>query len=320
MNQTVNMFNVLSQDEAHLERDEALEEGEIADEVESQATTEVIDAAEHPIIDNSDYPALGTIQTTAPESPKQQESKHGKVKGKRFLVASSRIDELRSQSRGTRAGWIARPADAERSEALSKLQNKEEMAKALVCTKACQFVVFDEESKEWGVCYREQCSFAHSEAELKLPQCAFAEKCNRRHGTRNFKTGKVDKSNVCQFAHPGETADEFYTRTKRDKPQLPATSEKTRQPKPRKVTKPEPEDAQMAAAAAKAVGLVPTQVQRANAWTKKMFAVALDDQDQDVASQTSDTPTVIRVPASMAKDAMKMALARGLTNFQIITE
>ncbi len=113
-----------------------------------------------------------------------------------------------------------------RSVAFAKLENKEELAVNLRCTKACRNVVPTPEqiaTMDWpyGVCTREFCLFAHSFQEFRYPQCVFGAECNR------WFFG----SNCCRFQHPGEDASDFRTRTGFVLPDLPPTSALTRVPK-----------------------------------------------------------------------------------------
>jgi hypothetical protein len=262
------------------------------------------------VIEDEEFPALST----------QSNKKPKKAKPTKFIVASSYIDELKHRAQEQRQQRF-KPQEDGRSKAFAQMQDKEKLAKTLTCTKPCQYVMkkIDEETgveSDYGVCYREICTFAHSMAELQLPPCAFGDKCNRRNGTKDFKTGQVDKIHKCQFCHPGESADQFYSRTGRDKPDLPATSEKSHQPKPKAATKKDDAEAP--------VDLAPTQeLKRCNAMgqvqMKALVAIAtkpvqVDKEDQPAMHTET---TVIRVPKELAQQAMEMALSRGLADFRI---
>lgn len=238
-------------------------------------------------LDDSEFPVLGT-------KPVKKVTK--------FTVASSYIDDLKHR----------KFRDDARTHSF---QDKTAIAKTLTCTKACQYVLkkVNEETgeiaEEYGVCYREVCTFAHSMAELQLPPCAFGEKCNRRNGTKNFKTGQVDKTHKCQFFHPGESQDQFYTRTGRDKPDLPATSEKSRCPKPKVAPKVAPKVEETKVLKRQdAIGSVDLTAKLATgAWAKPCKV------------ESVPKTVVIRVPKDLAQQAMEMALSRGLTDFSIET-
>ncbi len=294
--------------EREVEDGEVVEE--VTEEVTAQATEEVVEEYV-PHLDLAEYPVLGTSESQQ-QSSKIKGNKY-RVKGSKFMVASSRIAELKAANRAQRPGFVSDPA-------LAKLHDKEAMAKELKCTKPCQYVCRETPESDWGVCYREVCTFAHSKAELKLPPCAFGERCNRIHGSRDYRTGKVDHSRKCQFQHPGETADQFYTRTHQTAPDLPETSEKTHQPKKRETKnlgKPAKKldlttDTRPATETAPAdvePELKPLPLVRHNAVGMRAW---------QMCQQTEKKPTIIRVPAAMAEMAMAMAISRGLSDFQIL--
>jgi hypothetical protein len=145
-------------------------------------------------------------------------------------------------------------------------------------TKSCLFC--KKKDDKWGVCYREICTFAHSLAELQISPCSYGIRCMKKKGSLNVETGKIEKekSKCCQYKHPDETNDEYYIRTGSTKPDLPATSEMTRQPKVKQVSKQEE-----------------TQHEVMNLDT-----------------------VVIQVPREMQKEALEMCLMKQLKNFKII--
>jgi len=256
-----------------------------------------------PMMRSDDFPELGATVDTKKE---KKEKRAVAAKPVTFMVSSSRIAELKEQQPQRRQ---TRPGSEARTGGFTRLQNKDEMAKTLVCTKPCQFcerkVAEDGSvSEEWGVCYREICTFAHSISELQLAPCAFGKNCRRRDGTYDRETGKTNKSKParCQFKHPDESTDQFYTRTGRDKPDLPATSEKTRQPKPRKTTNLKP--------------------------VLKTAVVKPCDRPQTPAVETSRAPTPalstasttvkIHVPKCMQQSALEMCISKGMTDFEIV--
>jgi hypothetical protein len=108
------------------------------------------------------------------------------------------------------------------------MENKEEIAKNLTGTKTCKNIQLTS-TGEFGVCYREKCTFAHSLEELNDPMCGFDDTCRHRLG-KVQRDGTVDKTRKCMFRHSIETRDEWAKRTDRVIPNLPKTSEKTRKP------------------------------------------------------------------------------------------
>jgi hypothetical protein len=252
---------------------EALEKKEVEanEELGSFANTVKPDQVFVPIkkeLDVSEFPFLGGKDTKKDRRIKAESLKQ---KPNTFLVSSSRISELK--------GELPRHG---------VLQNKEDIAKTLSFTKPCQFCTKKQEDKdEWGVCYRETCTFAHSLEELQLAPCAFGSNCNRKNGTINRQTGKIDTTQHfrCQFKHPDETNDEFYTRTGRVQPDLPPTSEKTRKPTPR----------------------VDTTMPRERASTPV---------PQVIPEKSSIVK--IHVPKVMQQAALEMCISKGMTDFEII--
>jgi hypothetical protein len=59
--------------------------------------------------------------------------------------------------------------------------------KNLVKTKQCRF---------WKTCRKEDCKFAHSLSQLRLPLCFFGENCR--------------KKTKCSFLHPNEKVEDRY--------------------------------------------------------------------------------------------------------------
>jgi hypothetical protein len=103
------------------------------------------------------------------------------------------------------------------------------------CTRPCKWVVkqVDEDGKvspNYGICTRELCTFAHCLDELVIIDCAFGDRCNRKDGSIDYNSGVKDTSNKCTYLHPNENIDQYYERTGIEKPDIPRTNEKTRQP------------------------------------------------------------------------------------------
>lgn len=246
-------------------------------------------------LDDNEFPMLGSKQET-----KKPEKSVSTITGK---VDSSHIVELKRERLGG--------SSDERTKAFVRLQDKEGIAQRLKATRPCQYVIKNGDGT-FGVCYREVCTFAHSLAELQLPPCAFGDECNRRHGTKDRKTGKINPDTKCLFCHPGETSEEFYTRTGRTKPKLPATSEQSRQPKLKRskpIEKPRPQlpdDPQIEPALKEYVENAGKQVP-GHKRSKAMEGL-----------ETKSEPVIITVPKDMVIQATELAISRGLTNFQVI--
>lgn len=101
----------------------------------------------------------------------------------------------------------------------------EELRKRREFTRACQHVI------DYGVCYRQSCTFAHSFDELKVPLCNFGDQCKFIHGKYDYKTATVNKNDKCRFKHPKEDVQQYHARIGKELPQLPKTSECSRQKK-----------------------------------------------------------------------------------------
>ena len=221
----------------------------------------------------------------------------------------------------------------------TRVQSKEYSEnKGLLCTKACHFCKKNE-AGEWGVCSREKCTFAHSLSELQLSQCSFGDNCKRKNG-----------SNSCQFKHPDETNDKYYSRTGIEKPDLPETSEMTRKPKSREESgaggknKYPPKDsyktrepmtsrerapkeyvkkehvsreAPVREAPVREAPVREAPVREAPVREAPVREALVREAPVRETSKLAE-PIVIHVPSCMKRDALEMCLAKGLTNFQIV--
>ena len=206
----------------------------------------------------------------------------------------------------------------------TRVQSKEYSEnKGLLCTKACHFCKKNE-AGEWGVCSREKCTFAHSLSELQLSQCSFGDNCKRKNG-----------SNSCQFKHPDETNDKYYSRTGIEKPDLPETSEMTRKPKSREESgaggknKYPPKDSYKTREPMTSRERAPKEYVKKEHVSREAPVREAPVREAPVREalvreapvrETSKLaePIVIHVPSCMKRDALEMCLAKGLTNFQIV--
>ena len=179
-------------------------------------------------LDDEDYPVLGVTSTPKTKSRKTKKNKPDVI---RFVVGSS-YEETR-QNRRRNQNFTN--GDDPRSRAFAKMEDKETVAKTLTCTRACNNVKRDSPDKEFGVCYRENCSFAHCLGELNDPMCGFDSTCRFRWGKPQHD-GTVNAKAKCMFRHSDETREDWIKRTGRTLPDLPETDEKTRKPTARKNT------------------------------------------------------------------------------------
>jgi hypothetical protein len=186
-------------------------------------------------LDDGDYPALGV--TSTPKTKKTKKTKKNKPDVIRFVVGSS-YEETRPNRR---CNQNFTNGDDPRSRAFTKMEDKETVAKTLTCTRACNNVKRDSPDKEFGVCHRENCSFAHCLGELNDPMCGFDSTCRFRWG-KPQRDGTVNAKAKCMFRHSDETREDWIKRTGRTLPDLPETDEKTRKPTARKNTETKVQD------------------------------------------------------------------------------
>ena len=180
---------------------------------------------------DDEFPMLGAPQKNEPSKKTVSKTKKNFAgKTTRFIVGSSYINERRK----TRNNGFQN--NNQRSQAFAKMENKEDVAKTLTCTRACNNV--KRSDGEYGVCYRETCSFAHSLDELNDPMCSFGATCRHKWGKRQ-RDGSVDSSSKCRFRHSDESREDWTKRANRTIPDLPQTSEMTRKPMTKKPVTPQ---------------------------------------------------------------------------------
>ena len=267
-------------------------------------------------LDEEEYPALGAV------SPRKKSTKLKRYKNDNtrappvsFIVASSRIDELRAEHQSQ----YRMRTQTERDRAFARLENKEELSRSLQHTKACKHVTEEKDKTgRYGVCYREICTFAHSLEEFNDPLCSFGDECRHIRGRKDRRTGQFDETKKCMFRHPTETREEYHTRTGKILPDLPPTFEHTRQPRPKRVRRPKsrPEIPRTPAGTPEAK----PQVRTLGAPRKPKIVrpvnipkLVLSEED------TTEEERVIRVPEAMFGKAMELAITQGLTKFRIET-
>lgn len=188
-------------------------------------------------LDDEDYPVLGVTSTPKTKSRKTKKTKKNKPDVIRFVVGTS-YEETRQNHRRNQNFTNG---DDPRSRAFAKMEDKETVAKTLTCTRACNNVKRDSPDKEFGICYRENCSFAHCLGELNDPMCGFDSTCRFRWG-KPQRDGTVNAKAKCMFRHSDETREDWIKRTGRTLPDLPETDEKTRKPTARKNTETKVQD------------------------------------------------------------------------------
>ena len=82
---------------------------------------------------------------------------------------------------------------SQRDSAFQILNNKAEMAKAREKTQMCKFFL------EGGKCTKSYCTYAHSQAELRVQKCLFGDDCDY-----------ITAEEPCLFAHPCDSTPELY--------------------------------------------------------------------------------------------------------------
>jgi hypothetical protein len=168
---------------------------------------------------NSEFPSLGYVPTKQEQINSSLSLK--KPRANTFIVATSYNSERKWTKTTQRDG-----PESARTSAFVLMDNKEDVAKKLTCTRACNNVSRKEDGN-YGVCYRAVCSFAHSLAELTDPMCGFDGTCRFMYG-RKRQDGSIDSNGKCAFRHSNENHDGWIKRTGRTVPDLPETSEETR--------------------------------------------------------------------------------------------
>lgn len=269
-----------------------------------------------------DFPALGSKQVKKVNDTPRRMKRHHKH-GKRFIIASSRIDEIRRENRQRynqrQKDNIISCEQKIRDTAFVKLENKDEMAKSLKSTKACRHVTVPKsKTGKYGVCYREVCTFAHSLEEYQDPVCQFGSGCRHINGRIDRWTGFIDKKRKCGFKHPNEDRESYFSRTGKEMPDLPPTSEHTRKKHNHSNNKPREQSTFR-----KDVMYRPAKQQekRAQPFIHQSIVNKLNTPPPIAPLEDSANKdcNIIRVPEDMFKQAMEMCVRQGLTNYEIKT-
>ena len=287
--------------------------------------------------------------------PKKETSSR-RVKTEKITIATSyNVEKAITKKNDTTNMYIntneQTPYNAIRSDAFAKLDNKDELARSLKCTKACKNVITKTAEGDFGTCYREICSFAHSADEWQPPKCQFGSTCRLLHG-RNNNNGIIYTNTKCKFIHDNENIKDWKNRTEQDIPDLPPTNEKSRKP----ISKPTPPNTPLKSSINVAEYVSDTLTVPNNVWNTLSNGKTVNDKPpintpkRDLDSQSSNTDIdvnhtknnqkyhkshskskphncqesnnqsfqIIRVPTNeLAKIAIKAALERGVLNIQV---
>lgn len=198
----------------------------------------------------------------------------------------------------------------ERSKAFERIADKNSHAKSLARTKPCFHVVPKMKNGKmsgFGVCYRLECTFAHSLEEFNIAPCAFDDECIHMN---------------CHFLHTCESVDEFYERTGLTSPNLPEVAGKHRQP-----SKPNSKNFGPKALGS-AVGSRSKQLgapKLAIDLTPKVATDLSTDLSTDLThpklertGPPVETKTRVTVPTGWVANAIMISSQLGLSNFNII--
>ena len=249
-----------------LEKDQPQDQGQIDSGIESimkqlESQLEISQRTEE--LDEKEFPHL----STQPQEPAFEEVKKSK-----------------KSSKSSKTKFMVQPVPQHNP--LHK--SKEEIATTLRRTKPCQFVMRKSKQEEFGVCTREICNFAHSQAELVLPSCLYGDKCFKKNPKKGFQT--------CEYVHPGETTEDYYKRTGFDHYDLPETNIKTRKPTKNKL--------------GGKIGKTESKIE------SKTESKKVQPTQPEQPSQSN--VRIIKVPAHLAEKALELALLNGMENVEII--
>jgi len=211
------------------------------------------------------------------------------------------------------------------------LADKNILSATLSRTKPCRLVIKKKNNDNFGICTREECSFAHSQEELELPICMFGEKCRLVYGKKDINTNLIIRNSSCVFKHPFENIDEWIKRTNTVIPELPKTSkesrlqlknnlkptiiekksttEKIKQPSKEQPSKEQPSKEQ------------PSKEQPSKEQPSKYFKSSYSDIIQNKQNGKQDKISIINVPSKeLAQFALKSLFELGIYNVKIVVE
>jgi hypothetical protein len=164
-------------------------------------------------IDKKDYPSLSMITNKIHKSKNKKFINNKKII--KYIISSSYLDSKSINCYDPR------------SKAFSNMKDKNILTKNLTCTRPCSNVKRDSIDKEFGICNRVNCSFAHCLDDLNDPMCGFDANCRIRWGKENTKNNIRDPKTRCTFRHSDETRQDWTKRTGRIMPDLPITRDKS---------------------------------------------------------------------------------------------
>ena len=262
----------------------------------------------------------------------------GKGNTKTFIVGSSRISELRGHSFAkskkmcryvaegkacphgdkcrfahTKEDVITAPL-SERDQGFEMFSNKDKMADKLKFTKMCKSV-----STGKPCLYPEgKCRFAHSIEQLQIADCGFGDQCRRVSWSTSGVCRNKSKTVKCDFKHPSETKENFYSRTGLKRVASEKKPERSIVVRPVVKTTPIITEEQKATPNAWAALLKPQVAEPVAVETKPRKSPSLWDVKPQVAEPVAvEEEMVLKVPKSLEMMALEMAMKSGKTNIRI---
>jgi hypothetical protein len=231
---TKNIFNTIAQGSDHESDNEYVTRSTtpVQDEQETKEQVRVTivpfegrEVVELKKFDDKDYPVLDAFPNAKKENTKHKKTNVAcKPTVTRFIVGSSYESERHQNTQRHNFN----PVDP-RSQSFAKMGDRDAVNKTLTCTRACNNVKRASPEDDYGVCYRNTCTFAHSLDQLNDPMCGFDATCRFRWG-KPRRDGSVDSTTKCMFRHSDEMREDWTKRTERPIPDLPETSENTHKP------------------------------------------------------------------------------------------
>lgn len=217
---------------------------------------------------------------------------------KRKLEKPPRASEKKTIETNFRVGEATREQTRER--AMATLADEQQLRDRKAKTKMCQSVGTGKPCR-----HGDQCRFAHSTEELSISDCFFGNRCNFVHQRIGLYHNKSSK--MCTHIHPGETQDNFYSRTN-----LPDPRKSQQKTAIKTVVAPQRTSAKEA---------TPMTPRTRPTTTTPPPAPRKAPRPTTIEEKTRPTPcpppfpleeeTVLRVPKELAMQAMELAMKSG---------
>lgn len=215
-----------------------------------------------------------------------------------FTIGTSRISELKDERRHCFT-------PTERTAAFETMANTEKISEKLAYTKMCNSIGSGRPCP-----HGEKCRFAHNIDQLVVRECFFGERCRFIINRDNTFFNKT-KTKQCDHKHPGETTQNYQTRTGISK--LNSLDVIDRERELANITE----------------VIVPVQVIKQvnrqmfgqdsvpdtvlNSWKQREEQTTIISKEE----AKEEEETVLRVPMEMAIQAMEMAMKNGKTNIRV---